>query len=672
MDLKQNIIIESIGVYLPPQSISTEQILSDCKNKIQFPLEKISGISSRRMAGQDEFAIDLAKNAVADCLARSKYSPTDIDLLICCSISRFDGTGIISFEPNTSIKLKQHFGFENAIAFDITNACAGMFTGISIVESFIKNGTIRNGMVISGEYITHLTNTAQAEIEGFMDTRLACLTLGDAGAALILEKASDGDMGFEELDIQTFGGYSQYCIAKASEQGGMIMYTDSLNLTNAGVKSGAKHSMDLLQRSGWSTEGFQHLVMHQTSAMTLNSAMREINRLYDRQVCNNENTINNLELRGNTASTAHFVAIYDQIQNNKINSGDRIIFSITASGLTIGTALYVFDDLPDRLRQSEPEYLTRKKLNSVKQRTPLIKSVLPRIQIESVGTTSLDSKGRKNSLESGCLAANDCIKNSAYGVNEIELLIYCGVYRSEYLLEPAYATLLAGKLEMNAMMGEEGSRKTFAFDIFNGSLGFLNACYVAQQMIAAGKCSTAMIAASESDDNLDSETKEPVGVREIASAFVLDVHSSANKGFSGFLFKSYVQYLDAYISNYKTGDKHHYMQVVKNENLEELYISCILSAVSELLETESLDLNDIDLFFPPQISSNFIKRLSMKLKVESEKFIDVVGDGPDLFSSSIACAFKYANEKGFTKSGDVGLMISVGSGIQVGCALYYF
>ena len=227
MDLKQNTIIESIGIYLPPQSFSTDEVLMGCKNQIRFPLEKFTGIKSRHMAGQNEFSIDLARNAIADCLAKSKYNPTDIDLLICCNISRYDGLGLISFEPNTSIKLRQYFGFTDAIVFDITNACAGMFTGIYIVNSFIQTGAIRRGMVVSGEYITHLTQTAQKEIESFMDSRLACLTLGDAGAALILEKAAVNQTGFEELDLQTFGRYSQYCIAKASRTGGMIMYTDS-------------------------------------------------------------------------------------------------------------------------------------------------------------------------------------------------------------------------------------------------------------------------------------------------------------------------------------------------------------------------------------------------------------------------------------------------------------
>src|SRR6266542_6147158 len=254
MNHGHNIIIESIGTYLPPHTVSTDEVLQGCTNRIHFPLEKITGIKTRRMAGQREFSIDLAKQAAADCLAKSKYVPTDIGLLICCNISRYDELNRVSFEPSTAIKLKQYFGFIRALSFDITNACAGMFTGIYIINALIKTGAIRCGIVVSGEYITCLTQTAQRDIKGFMDTRVACLTLGDAGAAVILEETTDNGTGFQELDLQTFGRYSKYCTATVTEHDGMVMYTDSVNLTNIGVTYAAKHSLNILERAKWHPE----------------------------------------------------------------------------------------------------------------------------------------------------------------------------------------------------------------------------------------------------------------------------------------------------------------------------------------------------------------------------------------------------------------------------------
>ena len=82
MTQQANTIIESLGVYLPPRTVSTAEMLEGCEQKIRFPLERISGISTRRMAGETEFSIDLAKQAVAECLKNSKYTAADIDLLV--------------------------------------------------------------------------------------------------------------------------------------------------------------------------------------------------------------------------------------------------------------------------------------------------------------------------------------------------------------------------------------------------------------------------------------------------------------------------------------------------------------------------------------------------------------------------------------------------------------
>lgn len=672
MDHKHKTIIESLGIYLPPRSLSTDEVLRSCKNKINFPLEKITGIKTRRIAGHNEFSIDLSRNAITDCLAKSKYNPNDIDLLVCCNISRYDGPCQISFEPSTSVKLKKYFGFTEALVFDINNACAGMFTGIYIVNALIKSGAIRRGMVVSGEYITHLTQTAQKEIASFMDTRLACLTLGDAAAALILEKASESKSGFQEFDLQTFGRYSPYCIAKASEHGGMIMYTDSVNLTEVAVKSGAQHAMNTLQRAGWPTESFQHLIMHQTSDMTLNSAKREINRLLKTTVCDERNTINNLEHRGNTASTAHFIAIADNIRNNNIKSGDKIVFSISASGLTTGTALYIFDDLPDRLRQMETKQFDQQKEIPTDRVNAAPNPFAPRIRIESLGTIPIKTKEEKNSMDLLKCAATNCLKNSSYECNEIGLLIYSGVYRSEYVLEPAYASLLAGEMNMNATTSAPDSNKTLAFDIFNSSIGFLNACYVAQQMIAVENCKTAMIVAAECENNSSTLSEEKLGLCETASAIILDTHPSGDKGFSRFLFRYNLESLNAYITYYSPRDTNPGLHIVKCTHLEELYIACIIPAVQELLQMEGIDLNEIDIILPPQISPGFIGRLSVAMNLPLEKFVDAVGEGLDLFSSSLPYGLEYAYEKGLVKSGDIGLIIVVGSGIQVGCAIYHF
>ncbi|MEO8110493.1 MAG: 3-oxoacyl-[acyl-carrier-protein] synthase III C-terminal domain-containing protein [Ginsengibacter sp.] len=667
-----NMIIESLGVYLPEESYSSADVIQGCTKQIRFPLEKVSGIKSRRMAGKNEFSIDLAMKAITDCLEKSQYRPADIDLLICCNISRYDRPQSLSFEPCTAIKLRKHFGFENAMAFDLTNACAGMFTGIYIVHALLDSGVIQRGMVVSGEYITHLTTTAQREIESFMDPRLACLTLGDAGAALILEKGPDNQVGFQEIQIKTLGRYSSYCIGKVTAAGEWSMYTDSVNLTDAAIKFGAKNALEVLKSAGWPPDKFDHLVMHQTSSMTLNSAKQEINRLLNSQVCHEGNTVNNLEERGNTASTSHFVAIADYIHNNKIQPGDKAVFIIAASGLTIGTALYVFDDLPTRLRQINSEKKPDNGNSADNFRDIANRVDSTGIRIESVGTVTPDAVKGGDSVELLHDAAKNCLEKSCYSFDDIDLLIYTGVYRSDYLMEPAIAALLAGKLEINSTVSLPENKTTLAFDIFNGAIGFMNACYVAQQMIAAGTCKTAMIVASEIENNATLFPEKLIGVCETASALIVDAHPTRDKGFSQIIFNYHDASIDAYTASSFTSASRICLHIEKHPDLEQKYIACILPVVEDILRKEGLELNSINLVFPPQISSGFIEKLSKQLNLPVEKFVNAVEKGADLFSSSLPYGIECAYNKNLVKPGAIGLIITVGSGIQAGCAIYKF
>ena len=51
--------------------------------------------------------------------------------------------------------------------------------------------------------------------------------------------------------------------------------------------------------------------------------------------------------------------------------------------------------------------------------------------------------------------------------------------------------------------------------------------------------------------------------------------------------------------------------------------------------------------------------------------MDVTGES-DLFTSSLAYSFAEVKANGGVSSGDLGLIINVASGLQIGCALYHF
>ena len=661
-------VIESLGMYLPPRAVSTDEVIRGCAREIRFPLERFTGIRSRRMAGDGEFSLDLARKAALDCLGRSSYTPADIDLVISCSISRCDAAGFrFTFEPSTAIRLTRELGLSNARAFDVSSACTGMFTGVLVADTLIRRGTVRCALIVSGEHITPLTVTAQKVIEGFMDPRLACLTLGDAGAALVLASSPSEAVGFHDIELFTLGRYAPYCVAKATPDG-PVMFTDSVKITEIAVLPAVQNTVEVLQRSGAALSSMDHLILHQTSRTTLRDAARVINQLFP-GASTGTNTVDNLAERGNTASTSHFVALMDHIENGRIASGDNVVFGISGSGQTLGTALYTLDDLPDRVRERRAPRRDGAAGPAGARRGARPAAPAPAVRIESVGVAPPGPAGDRTSLELARLAAEDCLGRCARDRSDIGLIVYAGVYRTEFQLEPAVAASLAGALGINDAFEDAPRKKSLAFDVFNGGVGLLDACWVAAEMIRAGRAEAALVVASEIENNRAAPPERRRGVVETGSALILQ-RAAGPAGFGRFHSKAFTDHIDALRSHAEAAGGA--LAVARDAALDDLYLRCIPEVVAELLALEELDLSRVRVILPPQISGAFVGRLAQALAVDPARCVQAAIDGADLFTSSLPYALRAAMDRGLAVPGDVGLMIAVGSGLQVACATYRF
>jgi amino acid adenylation domain-containing protein len=665
-------VVESFGVYLPPKVVSTAEVVRGCHLPLDFPLERITGIRSRHMAGEAEFAIDLAEKAVIDCFSRSAYEPRDIDLLICCNISRCDGpNNQFSYEPTTAARLQRRFDLEHAVAFDISNACAGTFTAIAIADAFLKNGAVRRALITSGEYITHLTQTAQKEITDFLDPRIACLTLGDSGVAIVLERSRTEGAGFQELDLYTLGKYSNLCIAKATDRphGGAIMLTDSIQGAAVTIRAAVGHSLRTLDRWGWKADSLDQIIMHQTSATTLDGAVGQINRILGRTVCDRHNTMYDLAERGNTATNSHFVAVRDAIRAGALKTGSRVLFAISGSGQTVGTALYTFDDLPERVRQSAQ----RKKSSRAVAHRAGPQALEPRVRIESLGTFLHDDAVPRDSLALARQAAERCLADWKHCREEVGLIIHTGVYRTDFLSEPAVAAITAGALQINddGKPARAGMQKTLAFDLMNGGVGSLSACYAATQMIRAGRTETALIVASEIENNGDLGAEHQIGLVEMGSALLLEL-TSGPEGFGRFVFRSLPGYGDDVTAHTVFRDSAAALHYVQRPVHDRHLIAGIQEAVAELLRAEGLPIESIVRVFPPHRSRSFVAELARALDIPLDRFLHLPNESRDYFTSSLAATLEAAMATALVQPGDVGLLIAAGAGVQIGCATYVF
>jgi 3-oxoacyl-[acyl-carrier-protein] synthase III len=348
--------IESLGVYLPEKRLSTDQLIEECTIRPAFDLERLTGIKERRVVDDNEFSLDLAKKAVSKCFEISSYTPRDIDMIVCGNISRVNGPNFeVSFEPSSAFKLAEYFDFGQVINFDITSACAGMFISVLLVDSYIKAGMIKRGIVVSGDYVTHATRTAQKEVKHPVDPLFASLTLGDSGAAAILDGTDDPEIGFHDIESFTVAKYCDLCTGGwvEKEYGGFVGISDSKRLMEVGADLGSDQIARKVKGTRWEKSDNHHAIFHQPAHNPILKLGNAINEKSGARTCGKENLIINVQNRGNTASTTHFVALWDFIKNGTIKSGDNVLFGVQSSGMTFGVATYTLDDLPERIMNVE-------------------------------------------------------------------------------------------------------------------------------------------------------------------------------------------------------------------------------------------------------------------------------------------------------------------------------
>ena len=466
--------------------------------------------------------------------------------------------------------------------------------------------------------------------------------------------------------------YCEYCIGKPTDakHGGVIMHTESAKLFDVAENYVIPDIVRKLEALRWGKKELDHLISHQTAQSAIDT-LYEVNRLSQREILHEGNVINNLSERGNTASTSHFVALWDNIQNGRIRSGDRLMFAVQGSGMTIGTAAYTLDDLPDRVRLAERNGHRRPAVSSQDRTRAILRCGAPRVRIESLGIAN--GGGPTSSMALAQRAMDDCLATSSYSKDDVDLLIYAGVHRDEFIGEPSIAALIAGRSRMNETGGFPiPGKKTFAFDVYNGSMGFLNACYIGAGMIRAGRVKSVMIVASEIEPNVARPEWDQMGIAAAGSAVILDSPADGPSGLGHCVFESFSDHIGAFASWLVTNEGTPRVHVTRHADLEAIYLKCIPPTVEELLKCERLRMEDIKVILPPQISRSFVLGLADALHVETGRFVDLAVDSGSLSSSSLAHSFHKVRRDGGVAAGDVGLMISVGSGLQVGAATYYF
>ena len=91
------------------------------------------------------------------------------------------------------------------------------------------------------------------------------------------------------------------------------MLTDSVRIHAVAISESVKHVVSVLKKAKWSKKDLEHFLMHQTARSAISGLAKQYNEFVQQEMLTKDNMIYNLEERGNTSSTTHYVAVWDNI-----------------------------------------------------------------------------------------------------------------------------------------------------------------------------------------------------------------------------------------------------------------------------------------------------------------------------------------------------------------------
>ncbi|OLB78502.1 MAG: 3-oxoacyl-ACP synthase, partial [Actinobacteria bacterium 13_2_20CM_2_71_6] len=207
--------ITGVGSYLPDQVLTSDQLLDRIgrNSGVRLPsaaFAQATGIGSRRVSRDDEYASTLAIGAARQALAGAGVEPFELDLLVFASASRD------MVEPATAHVVQAELG-SRAHCIDVTNACNSFINGIDVARSLVLTGRAGRALVVTGETPTRAMRW-QIDDLAHVRSGFAGFTFGDAGAAVVLQPVAAG--GILDVDTETqsehweiggiFGGGSRH------------------------------------------------------------------------------------------------------------------------------------------------------------------------------------------------------------------------------------------------------------------------------------------------------------------------------------------------------------------------------------------------------------------------------------------------------------------------------
>jgi len=311
--------ITGLGVHVPDRVVTNDDLAQYVDTSDEWIVER-TGIHERRMATDDEALTDIALPAARAALADAGIQASEIDLLICATV-----TPDMMF-PTSSALMADELGMPHAAAYDLLAGCTGFMYAVAQAYGMLAAGLSRRALVVGGDVLSKILD---------WDDRSTLVLFGDGAGAVVMEPvARGGFLGFE-LGADGGGGvHLQYpgSGSRTFENPESMLKMNGREVFKFATRVMVSSAEAVLAECGKTIEDVDVYVPHQANKRIIDYAVGKLG-------VPKERTVVNVERFGNTSSGSIPLALADARADGRLHEGSLVLMTGMGAGLTWGSAL---------------------------------------------------------------------------------------------------------------------------------------------------------------------------------------------------------------------------------------------------------------------------------------------------------------------------------------------
>ena len=314
------------GMYVPERILTNHDLEQMVDTNDEWIVSR-TGIRERRIVGEGETTVSMSLAAGQEALDKAGLRAADLDLIIVAT-STPD-----YLCPSASSILQHRLGAKNAAAFDLVAGCTGFVYGLVTANQFIQSGFYQRVLVVGAETVSMGVDWTD---------RNTCVLFGDGAGAVVMqasssrtgilasELGSDGS-GWDAM-VLPGGGSANPFSQKVLDNGENFLRMDGRRVFRFATRIMSESVRRVVSESGVSWDDIKLVIPHQANARIIDFAVRRMRLDPDKVMVN-------LDRYGNTSAASIALALYEAVEQGRLQPGDHVVLVGFGAGLTWATVV---------------------------------------------------------------------------------------------------------------------------------------------------------------------------------------------------------------------------------------------------------------------------------------------------------------------------------------------